>query len=78
MLPHVYTIPPDRPFLMTLAGGLVEQSGGEPLLLPRMTVLLPTRRAARSLREAFLRITQGDKHAGAQLAAAAAAGNRRS
>ena len=67
MLPHVYTIPPDRPFLMTLAGGLVAQSGGEPLLLPRMTVLLPTRRAVRSLREAFLRITQGEKHVGAPL-----------
>src|SRR5580704_18601493 len=67
MLPHVYTIPPDRSFLTTLAGGLVAQSGGEPLLLPRMTVLLPTRRAVRSLRDAFLRITQGEKHAGAPL-----------
>ena len=32
-------------------------AGDDPLLLPRMTVLLPTRRAARSLREAFLRLT---------------------
>src|ERR1041384_5888699 len=30
---------------------------GDPLRLARMTVLLPTRRAARSLREAFLRLT---------------------
>ncbi len=32
-------------------------AGDDPLLLPRMTVLLPTRRAARSLREAFLRLS---------------------
>ena len=33
------------------------RAADEPLLLPRMTVLLPTRRAARSLREAFLRLS---------------------
>src|SRR3954452_5330933 len=57
MGPNVYTIAPDRPFLDTLARGLVALAGDDPLLLPRMTVLLPTRRAARSLREAFLRLT---------------------
>src|SRR3954462_13769128 len=57
MGPKVYTIAPDRPFLDTLARGLVTLGGDDPLLLPRMTVLLPTRRAARSLREAFLRLT---------------------
>src|SRR5437016_8726856 len=55
--PHVYTIAPDRPFLATLAQGLLGLAGGDPLSLTRMTVLLPTRRAARSLREAFLRLT---------------------
>ncbi|MBO0739322.1 MAG: double-strand break repair protein AddB, partial [Alphaproteobacteria bacterium] len=50
----LYTISPDRPFLATLAHGLVTMSGADPLLLPRITVLLPTRRAVRSLREAFL------------------------
>src|SRR5277367_2138258 len=55
--PRLYTIAPDRPFLATLARGLVGLAGGDPLRLPRMTVLLPTRRAARSLREAFLRLT---------------------
>src|SRR3954468_22569503 len=55
--PHVYTIPPDRPFLATLARGLLAMAEGDPLRLARMTVLLPTRRAARSLREAFLRLT---------------------
>jgi ATP-dependent helicase/nuclease subunit B len=55
--PNVFTIAPERPFLATLARGLAALAGDDPLLLPRMTVLLPTRRAARSLREAFLRLT---------------------
>ncbi|HLY46892.1 MAG TPA: double-strand break repair protein AddB [Stellaceae bacterium] len=57
MPPHIYTIASDRPFLATLAQGLVNLAGDDPLALPRMTVLLPTRRAARALREAFLRRT---------------------
>src|ERR1700680_951041 len=63
----VYTIAPDRPFLATLAGGLMSMSAGDPLLLPRGTVLLPTRRAARSLREAFLRVTSDGREAGTPL-----------
>ncbi len=51
----VYAIPFDRPFLDTLVAGLMRRAGKDPLALARMTVLLPTRRAARSLREAFLR-----------------------
>jgi ATP-dependent helicase/nuclease subunit B len=65
--PHIYTIAPDRPFLATLAHGLLALAGGDPLSLPRMTVLLPTRRAARSLREAFLRLTAEGKDPGAPL-----------
>lgn len=42
-------------------------AGGDPLRLPRMTVLLPTRRAARSLREAFLRLTGEGGDPGAPL-----------
>src|SRR5229473_3920069 len=64
---RVYTIPADRPFLATLAKGLVALAGGDPLRLPRMTVLLPTRRAARSLREAFLRLTGEGSDPGAPL-----------
>ena len=41
-------------------------AGGDPLRLSRITVLLPTRRAARSLREAFLRLT-GEAAGGAPL-----------
>jgi ATP-dependent helicase/nuclease subunit B len=65
--PHIYTIAPDRPFLATLAQGLLALAGGDPLILPRMTVLLPTRRAARSLREAFLRLTAAGSDPGAPL-----------
>ena len=67
MRPQIYTIAPDRSFLATLAAGLVALAGDEPLRLPRMTVLLPTRRAARSLREAFLRLTGEGSDPGAPL-----------
>jgi ATP-dependent helicase/nuclease subunit B len=65
--PKVYTITPDRPFLATLAAGLLEMTPGNPLLLPRVTVLLPTRRAVRSLREAFLRVTPDGSEVGTPL-----------
>jgi ATP-dependent helicase/nuclease subunit B len=67
MRPHVFSIDAERPFLATLAEGLVALAGGDPLRLPRMTVLLPTRRAVRSLREAFLRLTGEDSDPGAPL-----------
>ncbi len=64
---NLYAIAPENPFLATLADGLLAMAGGDALALSRITVLLPTRRAARSLRDAFLR-TQGDgKEAGAPL-----------
>ena len=65
--PKVYTIVPERPFLATLAGGLLEMTGGDPLLLPRVSVLLPTRRAVRALREAFLRAISEGREAGTPL-----------
>jgi len=65
--PRLFTISADRPFLATLAHGLVAMAGGDPLRLARMTVLLPTRRAARSLREAFLRLTGEGSDPGAPL-----------
>ncbi len=57
MAPNLYAIAPERPFLATVAHGLLEMAGEDPLELTRMTVLLPTRRAVRALREAFLRAT---------------------
>jgi double-strand break repair protein AddB len=59
--PRLYTIPPTAPFLTTLARALLAGElplpGGSkpgPLALPLTTLYLPTRRAARALREAFL------------------------
>ncbi len=57
--PTVYSIPAGEPFVDRLAAGLIERYGADPLTLSRVTVLLPTRRACRSLREAFLRVSGG-------------------
>src|ERR1700761_4677789 len=59
MPPAIYSIPTEQPFLDTLVTGLMRRAGKAPLALAGMTVLLPTRRAARSLREAFLRAGEG-------------------
>ncbi len=61
---NVFTIPPGRPFLETLAravlsGNLPRHGGTPPAELSRITILLPTRRAARALQEAFLVATSG-------------------
>ncbi|MDD5586517.1 MAG: double-strand break repair protein AddB [Alphaproteobacteria bacterium] len=55
----VFTIPPDVSFVEALAEGLWLETGRAPLRLTDMLVLLPTRRAGRHLREAFLRVTNG-------------------
>jgi len=62
----LYTIPPSAPFLTTLARALLSGdlplAGGDkpdPLTLPLTTIYLPTRRAARALREAFLAESSG-------------------
>jgi ATP-dependent helicase/nuclease subunit B len=55
----IWTIPPDQPFLDALVAGLFERYGREPLSLAGITILLPTRRACRSLGEAFLKASAG-------------------
>jgi ATP-dependent helicase/nuclease subunit B len=65
--PKVYTIPAERPFLDTLAGGLLALTDADPLRLLRVTVLLPTRRAVRALREAFLRAAPDGRQPGTPL-----------
>lgn len=57
--PKVFTIDAGLPFLETLARGILARIPwtDDPLSLARVTVLLPTRRAARALSEAFLRVT---------------------
>jgi ATP-dependent helicase/nuclease subunit B len=61
---RVYTVVAGEPFLDRLASAILSGDlpvpGGAapgPLTLPDMTVLLPTRRAARALQEAFLRVS---------------------
>ncbi|QPC42558.1 double-strand break repair protein AddB [Kaustia mangrovi] len=65
--PRVFTVPPGAPFLDRLAAAILAGDlpapGGEPpdpLALPRYTVLVPTRRAARMLTERFLAHGDGD------------------
>ncbi|HEX5079003.1 MAG TPA: hypothetical protein VFV80_07595, partial [Geminicoccaceae bacterium] len=55
----VATIPPTLPFVDALAAGLLAEVGDDPPALADVLVLLPTRRACRSLREAFVRQTEG-------------------
>ncbi|HVY16918.1 MAG TPA: double-strand break repair protein AddB, partial [Rhodopila sp.] len=55
---NLYTVPTETPFLDALARGWLARSG-DPLAVGRGLILLPTRRAARSLAEAFLRANDG-------------------
>ena len=62
--PTLYTVPPHVSFVDALAGGLlagrpIPLDRGDPLALSRLTILLPTRRACRALRLAFLRAAPG-------------------
>ncbi len=57
--PTVFTIAAGQPFVDALAAGLIERTGGDAAALADYTILLPTRRALRSLREAFLRLGGG-------------------
>ncbi|MEQ8746648.1 double-strand break repair protein AddB [Pyruvatibacter sp.] len=53
---QVFTIPPHVPFLQALAHGLLAHGDA----LPDVTVLVPTRRAARALAEALLEASDAD------------------
>jgi len=57
--PRLWTIESHRPFLDDLATGLMQHYGGAAFALADLIVLLPTRRACRSLRDAFLRQSHG-------------------
>src|SRR5262249_35939128 len=59
MSPRVFTIPPSAPFLPTLIDALTSGKLGfpapsDPLALAAVTLYLPTRRACRLARDAFL------------------------
>src|SRR5579872_724220 len=65
MTPRVFTIPPSAPFLPTLVAALTGGRLGfapvrDPLALARLTLFLPTRRACRLARDAFLDVLPGD------------------
>ena len=57
--PQVFTIPAGPSFVNILAAGILDRVDGDPAALARVTVLVPTRRARRSLAEAFLRQSDG-------------------
>ncbi len=54
---NLFAIPPGAPFLETLARGWLQERGDDPLSIANGLILTPTRRAARSLAEAFLRVS---------------------
>lgn len=55
----LFSIPAGRPFVDSLAAGVAALAGPAPEDLAGVLVLLPTRRACRALREAFLRRSGG-------------------
>ena len=57
--PAVYTIPAGLSFVDALVEGLLARHGDGAAALARVTVLVPTRRAAKTLSEAFLRRSGG-------------------
>jgi ATP-dependent helicase/nuclease subunit B len=60
---NLFAVPPHVPFLDALARGWLtrcrEDGGGDPLTVSKGLILLPTRRSARALAEAFLRVNEG-------------------
>jgi ATP-dependent helicase/nuclease subunit B len=56
---NLYSIPFGVPFLDAIATDWLHRAGPDPLRIARGLILLPTRRAARALAEAFLRTSNG-------------------
>jgi ATP-dependent helicase/nuclease subunit B len=54
---NLFAIPPCAPFLEALAEGWLHARGDDPLEIANGLILTPTRRAARALAEAFLRVS---------------------
>ena len=55
---NLFHVPPEVPFLDALAAGWLAR-GTDPLTISHGLILLPTRRSARALAEAFLRVSDG-------------------
>lgn len=57
--PALYTIPSHRAFGDALANGLIRRFGSDPMALARGTVLVTNNRAKLSVRDAFVRASEG-------------------
>ena len=55
----LFTLPPHIPFLDAIAAEWLTRAGPDPLRVADGLILLPTRRAARALADAFLRVSDG-------------------
>jgi ATP-dependent helicase/nuclease subunit B len=55
--PELFSIPPHIAFVDALAKGVLARCGDDPLALAQAHILLPNRRAARALTEAFVRLS---------------------
>ena len=51
---HVFTIPPEQPFALTLARTLLDEYGDDFVGLSTVRILLPNRRSCRAMADAFL------------------------
>jgi ATP-dependent helicase/nuclease subunit B len=56
---NIYTIPASIPFADALVAGVLAQTEGRPEELVKTRILLPTRRACRTVQESFLRANDG-------------------
>ena len=57
--PKIFTIPPTVSFLDSVASSVLNRDIKTPIELTKTTLLLPTRRACRAVREAFLKMSGG-------------------
>ena len=57
--PDIFSIPAGISFADQLAGYVLQQTAGDPLKLSSYLILLPSRRSCRTVREAFLRLSDG-------------------
>ncbi len=73
--PSVYSIAAHRGFADALVAGLMPRYGDANVGLARLTLLLPSRRAARGITEAFVRLSGNGGHAGLLLPRMAVVGD---
>jgi ATP-dependent helicase/nuclease subunit B len=57
---NLYTVPPAESLAQNLARWMLEKWGNSPEILPRCLIFVPSRRSVRTLREAFLRESEGE------------------